>query len=229
MNGLQYTPDSVSANIGDIVEFMFYPKNHTVTQSTFAAPCTRAVSPQGQEGIDSGFMPVAPGTTTNNPTFAINVTTTSPLWFYCRQTGHCAQGMVFAVNPNPAAGKGIQQFQAAAIASGGATTSTSGGTPGTTTTGSTTGSTTGDTTGETTGNSTTDGSTDGSNPGGIDPATGEPTSESGATPTDTTGDGSTTGTTGATTPTPTVPNSAASLKVGNAIVIIAALAAGLML
>jgi len=203
MNGLAYTPSSVTANVGDILQFTFYPKNHTVSQSTFGTPCVKAVdSATGQQGVDSGFMPVPAGTTVGNPTFAINVTTTSPLWFYCRQTGHCEQGMVFAVNPTPE--KTFQAFQAAAIAGGGSTGSPSSGSP-----------------------STSTGSpTDGTNPGGIDPATGEPTT-AGGNSTEPEASGLPTAS-GSTTPS-TTPNSAASLKVGNAVVIIAALAAGLML
>lgn len=31
-----YTPSQVTAQNGDIIEFEFHPKNHTVTQSSFA-------------------------------------------------------------------------------------------------------------------------------------------------------------------------------------------------
>jgi plastocyanin len=37
--GLVYSPEFVMANAGDVVVFHFGPKNHTVTQSTFAVPC----------------------------------------------------------------------------------------------------------------------------------------------------------------------------------------------
>jgi len=110
---LTYTPDTVNASVGDTVSFQFQTKNHTVTQSTFAAPCQIMTTPAA--GVDSGFMPVAAGTT-SFPEWSFTVTNaSSPLWFYCRQTGHCQQGMVFAINPTAA--KSFDAFQAAAKAS----------------------------------------------------------------------------------------------------------------
>ncbi len=66
-------------------------KNHTVTQSSFAAPCT----PINDNATNSGFMPVDatvtsnvwPGNSSIIPTFNYTVTDASaPLWFYCAQT-----------------------------------------------------------------------------------------------------------------------------------------------
>ncbi|KAI9445999.1 Cupredoxin [Lactarius indigo] len=108
-NGLAFSPSSVNASVGDTVSFVFYPKNHTVTQSSFAAPCQPLAS-----GIDSGFQPVAVGAT-QAPSFSITVNATTPLWFYCRQTSHCESGMVFAINPT--ANKSFEAFQATAKAS----------------------------------------------------------------------------------------------------------------
>ena len=59
------------------------------------------------------------------------VTDTNPVWVYCRQTGHCQQGMVFAINP----GNKFAAFQAAAM---GNTTTNSSSTTTPTTTGSST-------------------------------------------------------------------------------------------
>jgi len=33
------------------------------------------------------------------PRAQYTVKDTNPVWFYCQQTGHCQQGMVFAINP----------------------------------------------------------------------------------------------------------------------------------
>jgi len=130
-DGLTYTPSSINASIGDVVAFQFQAKNHTVTQSTFADPCT-------QSGIDSGFQPVA-ANATSFPQWSITINNVSaPLWFYCRQTGHCEKGMVFAVNPTAA--KTFAAFQAAALATTPGATSASGGvstTPSTTSGGTT--------------------------------------------------------------------------------------------
>ncbi|ETW86305.1 hypothetical protein HETIRDRAFT_407946 [Heterobasidion irregulare TC 32-1] len=119
-NGLTYTPESVNATVGDTIQFLFMSKNHTVTQSSFASPCANLST----GGIDSGFQAVAAGAATV-PSWSFTVNDTSaPLWFYCRQVGHCAKGMVFAVNPTAA--KTFTAFQAAANASGSTTTSASG-------------------------------------------------------------------------------------------------------
>lgn len=62
-------------------------KNHTVTQSTFADPCTIETLANGSTGVDSGFMPVA-ANATSFPTFSFTIQNASaPLWFFCRQTG----------------------------------------------------------------------------------------------------------------------------------------------
>jgi plastocyanin len=38
-NGLTFRPDSVTATVGELVLFEFYPQNHTVTESAFDKPC----------------------------------------------------------------------------------------------------------------------------------------------------------------------------------------------
>lgn len=81
-SGLAFSPSSVNASQGDTIQFVFNPKNHTVTQSTFAAPCAPMSG-----GIDSGFMPVGANATTV-PSMTITVNDTTPLWFYCKQTGY---------------------------------------------------------------------------------------------------------------------------------------------
>jgi len=120
---LAYNPTSVTAAVGDTIHFEFRAKNHTVTQSTFASPCTIMTTPQ--QGIDSGFQFVAAGAT-QFPSWSFTINNASaPLWFYCRQktpVSHCQTGMVFAVNPT--AEKSFDAFQAAAKASASSTNST---------------------------------------------------------------------------------------------------------
>jgi len=108
--GLKFVPDSVNASVGDVILFTFKQKAHSVTQSTLANPCTRLAN-----GFDSGFMPVPDNQTTGFPTANLTVKQTTPIWVYCRQGNHCAQGMVFAVNP----GSDLATFQANAAASAG--------------------------------------------------------------------------------------------------------------
>jgi plastocyanin len=106
---LAFNPNTVTAQPGDTVEFVFSPKNHTVTQSSFAAPCQPLAN-----GADSGFQPVT-ANATQVPSFTLTVNDTTPTWWYCRQTSHCESGMVFAINPT--ANKTFEAFQATANAS----------------------------------------------------------------------------------------------------------------
>jgi plastocyanin len=94
-----YTPNVLTGvNVGDTIAFTFASKDHTVTQSSFGNPCSN-LSADPTKYLDSGFFPV-PANPTELPQWSFNVTnTTVPLWFYCRQVGHCQKGMVFAINP----------------------------------------------------------------------------------------------------------------------------------
>jgi plastocyanin len=104
---IAYTPNQVQANVGDVIQFIFQQKNHTITRSTLATPCSPLV---GEGAFDTGFVPVAANVTDDFPLAQLTVEDTNPIWIYCRQTGHCEQGMVFAVNP----GSNFAAFQAAA-------------------------------------------------------------------------------------------------------------------
>lgn len=114
-NKIFYDPANITAQVGDTVTFQFLQKNHTVTQSSFAAPCRALTltSTTGQVGFDSGFMPVADNATTG-PSFTIQVNDTAPIWAYCRQAGHCGQGMVFSVNAVEGSANSFEAFQAKA-------------------------------------------------------------------------------------------------------------------
>lgn len=54
-NALAFTPDSVKAAKGDILEFHFHAINHSVVMGDFATPC----APAKTGGFFSGFMPVS--------------------------------------------------------------------------------------------------------------------------------------------------------------------------
>jgi len=92
---------------GDTIAFKFVSKNHTVTQSTFPAPCVAK-----PDGVNSGFIPVDSAAATQ-PEWTIQIdNVTAPMWFYCAQGAHCKAGMVFAINPT--AEKTYDAFLAAA-------------------------------------------------------------------------------------------------------------------
>jgi hypothetical protein len=114
----------VNAKAGDAVIFEFQSGNHTVTQSSFNAPCEPLA-----DGLDSGFMPNL-NSQVPFPSYTLQVNTTGPqcesqlsfwpsstkrpLGFYSEGQGDCASGMTFGLNPNSSETEA--EFQAAAIA-----------------------------------------------------------------------------------------------------------------
>lgn len=109
---LTYTPSCLWPAVGDTVNFEFHEKNHTATQSSFAEPCKKLTDAAGaQSAFDSGYKPVAAGTTSGFPVMSFTVTDDKPKWFYCAQGNHCSSGMVFAINP-PREGNTFDAFLA---------------------------------------------------------------------------------------------------------------------
>lgn len=72
-SGFVYTPETVSAAIGDMIVFNFESKNHTLTQSAFATPCEKLAG-----GMNSGFVPNVNNTITPAPAMAMQVLTDTP-------------------------------------------------------------------------------------------------------------------------------------------------------
>ena len=69
-------------------------------------------------------MPVAANASTF-PTYTIQVNDTAPIWAYCRQTGHCGEGMVFAANVNESSPQTFEAFEASAQQLNGSSSSNS--------------------------------------------------------------------------------------------------------
>ncbi|KAH4354200.1 hypothetical protein HBH97_254560 [Parastagonospora nodorum] len=90
----KFQPDTVQAGIGDIVEFRFYPANHSVVRAKYGLPCVPYEMTGSQRtGFFSGFKPA--------PNYSIRINDTSPVFFYCSAPGSCiSYGMVGAINPN---------------------------------------------------------------------------------------------------------------------------------
>ncbi|KAH8831504.1 Cupredoxin [Flagelloscypha sp. PMI_526] len=125
---LAYGDSNITASIGDTVTFEFHPKNHTVTQSSFSAPCVPLEVSTGTPGFKSGFKPVADGET-NFPTFQITINDTAPIWFYCGQTqpvSHCGSGMVGSINAVESGPNNFAAFQALAKRINGTTSGAAG-------------------------------------------------------------------------------------------------------
>jgi len=110
--GLVYSPESIEAAVGDMVIFTFMSQNHTATQSAFTEPCVKLAT-----GMDSGFLANVNNTVSPPPQMAMQVTVATPIWFYCRQKGHCGKGMTFSINPT--ANKTQAMFKQMAIAQNG--------------------------------------------------------------------------------------------------------------
>lgn len=94
---LTFSPAELTVAPGELVQFQFAPKNHTVTQSTFDKPCEPLGMNSNVTGIYSGFMPVDPAAQMT-ATYTVMVNSTAPLWLYCSQGKHCQSGMVMVIN-----------------------------------------------------------------------------------------------------------------------------------
>lgn len=115
-NKVQFVPNNVNAEVGDVVLYDFLKQSHSLTQSEFLTPCTY------NGGFDTGLNQINKYNVSGLFLIPFEVTTTKPQWFYCKQQGHCGQGMVFGLNP----GNKMDQFIQNAIKQGGnATTATS--------------------------------------------------------------------------------------------------------
>lgn len=113
---LKFYPEQLEAAVGELVQFQFYPKNHSIARSNFANPCVPLdpATANGTSGFFSGFMPVQ-STDKYMPTFTITVTDTSPIWYYCASYTHCEAGMSGVINPpNASTGKTLDKYKTAA-------------------------------------------------------------------------------------------------------------------
>ncbi|PMD41889.1 hypothetical protein L207DRAFT_582311 [Hyaloscypha variabilis F] len=101
VDGFNFLPQETYANVGDVIEFQFYPLNHSVVRASYGnEPCVPyEYTTPGQLGFYSGFMPVNQALS-NPPSFQVTINDTAPIFFYCSQTDACFQGMVGVINPN---------------------------------------------------------------------------------------------------------------------------------
>ncbi|KAI0003246.1 hypothetical protein BJV74DRAFT_764694 [Russula compacta] len=85
--------------------------SHSVTQSSFADPCTYLAASGGNSaGFDSGLQ--------TGKQFSIKITNDQePIWFFCKNSIHCGLGMVGSINA-PSTGNTYATFLAAAKAIG---------------------------------------------------------------------------------------------------------------
>jgi len=120
---LTYTPNNITAAIGDFVEFQFMAGNHTVTQSTLADPCTQFKNATtGEIGLNSKYQAVA-ASSTDFPVWTIQIAASTPIWMFCLQGPHCQKGMVMSINANATS---FAAFQAKAMTTTSSTPATEG-------------------------------------------------------------------------------------------------------
>jgi len=107
--GLTFSPESSTADVGDTLEFHFFNTFHTAVQGDFDTPC--------QEGSlsDTGFNsgPIKNGADGSGSVFQVQVKDTKPIWFYCGTPTHCQSGMVGAINA-PSSGNTLEAYKSAA-------------------------------------------------------------------------------------------------------------------
>ncbi|KAK0710081.1 hypothetical protein B0T26DRAFT_627022, partial [Lasiosphaeria miniovina] len=96
-NLLDFSPESTTAAVGDVLEFHFfrYFPSHDVAMGDFDSPCT----PAKTGGFYSGIFETT-GSGENANVFSVVVNSTDPIFFYCTVARHCASGMVGVVNPS---------------------------------------------------------------------------------------------------------------------------------
>ncbi|KAA1471232.1 hypothetical protein DENSPDRAFT_837180 [Dentipellis sp. KUC8613] len=110
-----FNPANFTASNGTMVTF-FFPDTpslmHSVTQSSFANPCTPLQASGSQPaGFDSGLQA--------SKQFTIQITDDSvPIWFFCKQVTHCGLGMVGSINAPASGNNTFDAFKAAAVAIG---------------------------------------------------------------------------------------------------------------
>lgn len=99
-DGFNFSPSQLNASVGDIIEYRFYPQNHSVARAAYGQPCIPyEYTAAGRIGFWSGFFPVQL-VLTDPPKFQVRVNDTDPIFFYCSAPGACLQGMVGVINPN---------------------------------------------------------------------------------------------------------------------------------
>jgi plastocyanin len=90
--GLVFSPDTSTADVGDVLEFHFMGSTHTVMQGDPSKACQRASG-----GFASGPFTSNKADGSGN-VFQVTVKDTNPIFFYCSAPTHCQNGMVGGVN-----------------------------------------------------------------------------------------------------------------------------------
>jgi len=114
--GFKFTPQELhNVSVGDIVQWEFYPPDHSVARAEFGSACV----PYEYTGKDKvGFWSETQWVNNTNELTYFNVTvnSTEPIFFYCAAPNSClGEHMVGVINPNSTQTL-ASQVQAAAAA-----------------------------------------------------------------------------------------------------------------
>ncbi|CAI7650889.1 unnamed protein product [Penicillium glandicola] len=97
----QYVPPNITANVGDIVVFEFYPTNHSVVKADYLAPCVPASGEIFYSGAFETFNLEDGQLVGAAPTWSVRINDTTPTFFYCTAIDSCIKnGMVGVINAN---------------------------------------------------------------------------------------------------------------------------------
>ncbi|KAF2710145.1 hypothetical protein K504DRAFT_342636, partial [Pleomassaria siparia CBS 279.74] len=97
----KFRPEITQAEIGDTIEFQFFPANHSVVRAEYQYPCIPyEMTGLGKIGFFTGFHPVD-AILSEPPKWSVIINDTDPIFFYCSATGSCINyQMVGVINPN---------------------------------------------------------------------------------------------------------------------------------
>jgi hypothetical protein len=111
--GHTFIPDVTQAEVGDFVEFQFYPTNHSVVRAAYKFPCIPFEKIETDKvGFFSGFHPVD-AILDKPPTWTVRVNDSDPMFFYCSAPGSCINyAMVGVINPNASTSLEVQRDNA---------------------------------------------------------------------------------------------------------------------
>ncbi|KIW05245.1 uncharacterized protein PV09_03781 [Verruconis gallopava] len=111
---MAFTPETVTAEIGDTIRFTFLGNNHSVMQTSMEAPCQAVAN-----GFNSGLQPNPNNDLATAPTVDLEVKGPETLYMSTLSTESCGAGMVLTINPPLESQPGNHTaFKAAAISAG---------------------------------------------------------------------------------------------------------------
>ncbi|KAJ5484343.1 Cupredoxin [Penicillium expansum] len=100
-NPHQFVPPNITANVGDVIVFDFYPTNHSVVKADYLAPCVPANGNIFYSGAFVNFNEQDGQLIGPPPTWSLRVNDTKPTFFYCTAIDSCLKnGMVGVINAN---------------------------------------------------------------------------------------------------------------------------------